>query len=320
MIKVKNLTKIYRSPVKQKNFIKDLLFRKYKEIKALDSISFEIGEGELVGFIGPNGAGKTTTLKILSGILYPTTGEVTILGRTPFKKEPDYLKQISFIMGNRNQLIWDLPATDTFKLHKAIYEIDDKPYGDMVNDLATKLKCLHLLKKPVKMLSLGERMKMELIAGLIHRPKVIFFDEPTIGLDIFSQETIRDFIKSYQKTTKATIILTSHYLEDVKRLAERLLIINKGQLLYDGSLETILEEYSKEKRVSVVLEHEVDQKELDRIGKQESFEFPKVVFRIPRTILSEKISLITKHLPYADMSIEDETIEEVIKMFFKKQA
>src|SRR3989338_11206025 len=254
MINVKNLTNIYKSTIKGKNFVSDLFFRKYKETVAVDKISFAVGENELVGFIGPNGAGKTTTLKILSGILYPTSGNVNVLGFTPFAKKYEFLGQISFIMGQRNQLLWDLPASDTFQLNKEIYNVSENSFKKTVGELVELLSCQDLLAKPVKTLSLGERMKMELIAGLIHQPKIIFFDEPTIGLDIFSQEVIRDFIKQYHKEFKATIILTSHYMEDVKRLAKRLIVLNEGKILYDGLLKEIVKKYSQDKHVIVTLE------------------------------------------------------------------
>ena len=319
MITVNNLTKIYITQVKGRNFLTDLFNRQYKETVALNKISFEIKENELVGLIGPNGAGKTTTLKILSGILYATSGVCQVLGMTPFDKKPRFLKQISFIMGSRNQLLWDLPASDTFFLNKEIYDVDDKSFNKTVDELSNLLDCQNLLDKPVKTLSLGERMKMELIAGLIHNPKIIFFDEPTIGLDIFSQEVIRDFIKRYQKHYRASIILTSHYMEDVKRLAERLIVINKGRILYDGSLKEIVEKYSTEKYVTVTLETEVDQKKISAIGKPISYVFPKITYEFERAEIPEKINLINKILPYSDLTIEEEPIEEIIKMLFRKK-
>ena len=319
MITVNNLTKIYITQVKGRNFLTDLFNRQYKETVALNKISFEIKENELVGLIGPNGAGKTTTLKILSGILYATSGVCQVLGMTPFDKKPRFLKQISFIMGSRNQLLWDLPASDTFFLNKEIYDVDDKSFNKTVDELSNLLDCQNLLDKPVKTLSLGERMKMELIAGLIHNPKIIFFDEPTIGLDIFSQEVIRDFIKRYQKHYRASIILTSHYMEDVKRLAERLIVINKGRILYDGSLKEIVEKYSTEKYVTVTLETEVDQKKISAIGKPISYVFPKITYEFERAEIPEKINLINKILPYSDLTVEEEPIEEIIKMLFRKQ-
>lgn len=319
MIKANHLTKNYRSPIKEGGFFKNLFKRTYREVEAVHDVNFEIPENQLVGFIGPNGAGKTTTLKMLAGILYPTTGTIDILGFTPFDKKPEFLKQIAFIMGNRNQLLWDLPATDTFLLNKEIYEVSDHDYHDVVDKLSSQLRCEKLLSTPVKSLSLGERMKMELIAGLVHKPKVIFFDEPTIGLDIFSQETIRDFIKEYKKESKASIILTSHYLEDVKQLAERLIIIDKGHILYDGSLSSILEKYSREKRISLTLEKQIPEATLKTIGPIESFRFPKIVFSVDRGQLNKTLAKINKKLSYSDMTVEDDTIEEIIKSFFKEQ-
>ena len=317
MIKVQNLTKIYKTPIKGKSFLSDIFNRQYQENIALNKISFEIAENELVGFIGPNGAGKTTTLKILSGILYPTSGTVNVLGFTPFEKRGAFLKQISFVMGQRNQLIWDLPAGDSLNLNKEIYEINEADFKKRVDELSGLLNCRDLFDQPVKTLSLGERMKMELIAALLHRPKIVFFDEPTIGLDIFSQEIIRYFIRDYQRQYKATIILTSHYLEDVKRLAKRLMIIDRGKILYDGSLKTIIEEYSKEKKIRVYLERQVDPALINAIGRPIAYEFPKVVFIIKKEDLPEKIKLITKTLPFTDLTVEDEKIERIIKNFFK---
>jgi len=319
MITVKNLTKVYKTTVKGKNFISDIFARKYKETIAVKNISFEVRESELVGLIGPNGAGKTTTLKILSGILYPTSGTCKVLGMTPFDKKPEFLKQISFIMGQRNQLFWDLSASDTFYLNKEIYDVDDKQFKQVVKELSDLLNCENLLDKPVKTLSLGERMKMELIAGLIHNPKIIFFDEPTIGLDIFSQEVIRDFIKNYQKHYRASIILTSHYMEDVKRLAKRLIVINKGRILYDGSQAEIVKKYSNEKYVTVILERQVEQKVLALISKPIVYNFPRVVFKIDKSEIPTVVKLITDNLSFSDLTIEEEPIEEIIKTLFRGQ-
>ena len=318
MITVKNLTKIYKSPVKGKSFISDLLNRQYKETKAVDNISLAIGENELVGLIGPNGAGKTTTLKILSGILYPTSGQVNVLGFNPFEKKYGYLEQISFVMGQRNQLIWDLPAVETFQLNREIYGVSDSDFKKNVGNLTEILKAKDLPYKPVKTLSLGERMKMELIAGLIHNPKIIFFDEPTIGLDIFSQEVIRDFIKQYQKQYKATIILTSHYMEDVKRLAHRIIVLNEGKILYDGLLKEIVKKYSQDKHVIVTLEKEIDHKKLALVGEPISYSFPKITYKFQRKDIPQKINLINKNLPYSDLTINEEPIEEIIKSLFRK--
>ena len=317
MIFVKNLTKIYKVYRKTGNLINDIFFRRYENILALDKISFEISKNELVGFIGPNGAGKTTTLKILSGILYPTSGKVSVLGFFPFEKKEAFLKKISFVMGQRNQLIWDLPAIDTFLLNKEIYELDEEKFKKNLQKLTAIFSAEKLIQKPVKMLSLGERMKMEFIAALLHQPKIVFLDESTIGLDIFSQEAIRNFIKDYQKEFKATIILTSHYLEDVKRLAKRLIIINKGKILYDGSLTTILQKFSSVKYVSLILEKEIKKEVLFKIGKLITYQFPKVVFRIQKKDLPQVVAYINDQIPYLDLAIEDEKIEEVIKNIFE---
>jgi len=318
MISVKHVSKIYKSHVRQNNFLKDIFFRTFKEYGAVKDISFEISQSELIGFIGPNGAGKTSTLKMLAGILYPSSGSLSVLGFTPFDKKREFLKQIAFIMGQRNQLIWDLPAKDSFELQRAVYEIPHKEYIKTLANLLSILDCAPLADKPVKILSLGERMKMELIAGLLHRPKLVFLDEPTIGLDIFSQEAIRTFIKEYQHTYKATVILTSHYLEDVKKLAKRLIIIHKGTIVYDGSLKNITEQYSTEKSIKITLDEKVSEKKINLIGKPLSYIFPQVIYSVKRSEIPEKIKIISSLLPFSDLTVEDASIEEVIKTFFEE--
>jgi len=317
MISVKNLTKIYKSHQRQNNFLADLFFRKYKETIALDKISFEIGSNELVGFIGPNGAGKTTTLKILSGILFPTAGDIKVMDYIPFDKKPEFLRQISFVMGQRNQLIWDLPAMDSFKLNQEVYEVPNSVFKKTVDELSSLLNCQKLIDQPVKTLSLGERMKMELIAALLHRPKIIFLDEPTIGLDVFSQETVRNFIKQFQKEFKTTIILTSHYLEDVKRMAQRLIMINKGKIVYDGSMKEIFVKYSHAKFVTIILEEEINNRILSSLGEIISYNFPRVVLKIKKVELPEKIHIINDNISFSDLTVEEERIEEVIKNIFR---
>ena len=319
MITVKHVSKIYKSHVRQNNLFKDIFFRKFKEHEAVKDISFDIDHNELIGFIGPNGAGKTSTLKMLAGILYPSKGSISVLGQTPFDKKPAFLKQIAFIMGQRNQLIWDLPAHDSFELQRAVYEIDEQAYKKTLSHLLSILNCEDLIQKPVKTLSLGERMKMELIAGLLHQPKLVFLDEPTIGLDIFSQEAIRIFIKEYQQTYKATVILTSHYLEDVKKLAKRLIIIHKGTIMYDGSLKDIIEQYSTEKKIKITLEEKVSEEKIKAIGTPSSYKYPQLVYSVKRAELLEKIKNISSSLPFSDLTVEDASIEEVIKMFFSEK-
>ncbi|KXK10296.1 MAG: putative ABC transporter ATP-binding protein YxlF [Microgenomates bacterium OLB23] len=257
MITVSHLRKTYRTPTKEEGaagMIKNIFARKYKDIEAVQDISFEIQQGELVGFVGPNGAGKTTTMKMLAGILYPTSGELSVLGYTPFEKNHHYLKQISFIMGQKNQMLWELPASDTFKLNKTIYEVPDDEYVQTLGELTEMLDAKDVIDQPVKTLSLGQRMKVELISTLIHKPKVLFLDEPTIGLDVVAQKNIRDFIQQYQSHYKATILLTSHYMEDVRRLANRVIIIDHGALLYDGDIEKLIKKYARTKSVEIVVD------------------------------------------------------------------
>lgn len=322
MISVQNLSKIYKVPQKKEgavNFFKDIFHRRYKTVPALEHISFKIGSGELVGLIGPNGAGKTTTMKILSGILYPTAGDVSVMGFTPSEKKHDFLKQIAFVMGQKNQLLWDLPALDSFILNKEIYEIETQEFKKRLDEMTELLNCRDLITHPVKTLSLGQRMKMEFIASLLHRPKILFLDEPTIGLDVVAQKSIRDFIKEYQTRHKATILLTSHYMEDVKLLAKRVMIINYGKIIYDGKLDELIKTYVKEKSITVILEKQPDIKTLSKINKNYSLEFPKVIFRIPREDLTQKVQEISTHLSYSDITIEEERIEDVIRKIFQKK-
>ncbi|PIV01525.1 ABC transporter, partial [Candidatus Shapirobacteria bacterium CG03_land_8_20_14_0_80_39_12] len=289
IINVINLKKYYQVHKKEPGLsgsIKSLFHRKYEEVKAVDNISFNIEEGELVGFIGPNGAGKTTTLKCLSGLLYPTGGSVSVLGFDPWKRKNEFLKQISLVMGQKNQLWWDLPAMETFILNKEIYEIPKPQYEETLNELVELLEVKDVLKVQVRKLSLGQRMKCELIAALLHSPKVLFLDEPTIGLDVVSQKKMRDFIKEYNHRKKSTIILTSHYMDDVKELCKRVVIINKGKLIFDGNLSEITEKYADHKIISVIFSKNVDVKKLEAIGQLREFSFPKAVFAIKREAAS----------------------------------
>ncbi len=316
MITVKNLTKIYRASVKTNNLFRDIFFRKYKEKKALDTISFDIEEDELVGFIGPNGAGKTTTMKILSGILYPTSGSVEILGYTPFEKKHAFLKQIAFVMGHRNQLLWELPAMDSFKLNKEIYEINDHEFQQTLNELVKLLDADDLVKQPVKTLSLGQRMRMELIASLLHKPKVLFLDEPTIGLDIFAQTTIINFIREYQKRYKSTIILTSHYMQDVQRLAKRLVMISEGRIIFDGQLKDLVHTYSQFKTINIVLLKPLAKDFTGPDNIECNYQFPQLRITVKKEEIASVLSYMLKKVEFIDVTIEDEAIEEIIKKVF----
>jgi ABC-2 type transport system ATP-binding protein len=318
MITVKNLTKIYKTPYKYGNFFRHLFSRKFEEKKALDSISFSIGENELVGFIGPNGAGKTTTMKILSGILYPTEGKVEVLGFTPFDKKHPFLKQIGFVMGQKNQLLWELPAVDSFKLNKEIYEIPDDSYKKTLSALVEMLDAKTIIHQPLKTLSLGQRMRMELIASLIHQPKILFLDEPTIGLDIFAQTIIRNFIKEYQQRYKATIILTSHYMQDVQKLAQRVIVINQGKIIYDGKLKDLLSHYSNTKLVQITLDQQMGKSSLlEKI--EHEYIFPVLKLKIQKDHLDTILPKILHSVSFTDLTVEDEPIEEVIKRVFARK-
>jgi ABC-2 type transport system ATP-binding protein len=319
LISVSHLSKYYQVHQKEPGFagsLKSLFNRKYYDAKAVDDISFEINEGELIGFIGPNGAGKTTTLKCLSGLLYPTKGEVKVLGYTPFERKRPYLKQISLVMGQKNQLWWDLPAIDSFLLNKEIYEISDSHYKKTLADLTELLDVKDILNVQVRKLSLGQRMKCELIAALIHTPKVLFLDEPTIGLDVVMQQKLRDFVKAYNKRYNATILLTSHYMKDVEQLCERIIVIDHGKILYDGSLSNIIKKYAKNKSITVLLEKPVAKEKLAKLGTILEFEERRVVLSIPRGKSSSTAAKLLEAFPVEDLNIEETNIEEIIRDVF----
>ena len=299
--------------------MKSVFKRRYEEVRAVDDISFNIKEGELVGFIGPNGAGKTTTLKCLSGLLYPESGFVSVLGFQPWQRKPEFQKQFALVMGQKNQLWWDLPPMETFLLNKEIYEVPDEQFKKTLDELVELLEVEEILKIQTRKLSLGQRMKCELIAALIHSPKVLFLDEPTIGLDVIMQKKIRDFIKEYNQRYQATIILTSHYMGDVKELCQRVLIIDKGQLVFDGALEKIVKKYAEHKLISVVLSEKVSLEKLKQIGKVDKYDYPKVNFHIGKKQTSEITSKILEELPIVDINIEEPPIEEIIRDLFTKK-
>jgi len=243
VISVKNLEKVYKRQRRKsglKNVIKDFFRREYTEIQALKKVSFTVRKGEIIGYIGPNGAGKTTTLKILSGILYPSGGNVEVLGFTPWKRKREFLKKITLIMGQKNQLWWDIPAMDSFLLFKEIYEVPDHIFKKQINTLLDMLDAEKLVNYPVRHLSMGERMKMEIVAALIHNPDIIFLDEPTIGLDVMSQTSIREFLSAYNKEFQKTIVLTSHYMKDIEELSNRVIFIMNGEIIYDGSIDKLI--------------------------------------------------------------------------------
>lgn len=319
VIEVNKLKKYYKVHQKEPGLsgsIRSLFHRKYTDVKAVDNISFEIEEGELVGFIGPNGAGKTTTLKSLSGLLYPTSGSVKVLGYTPYERKHPYLKQIALVMGQKNQLWWDLPSIETFILNREIYEVPKDQYEKTLNELVDMLDVRDILKVQVRKLSLGQRMKMELIAALIHSPKVLFLDEPTIGLDVVMQKKMRDFIKDYNRKFNATIILTSHYMDDVKELCKRVIIIDKGKLIFDGELEEIIKKFADHKLLTIVFSKKIDEAKLKEIGTIKEFDFPKAVISVKRSASSLAAAEILQHFPVGDLNIEEPQIEDIIREVF----
>ena len=322
-ITIKNLKKHFKVYHKEAGLwgsIKSLWHREYKEVKAVDGISFDIKHGEVVGFIGQNGAGKTTTLKMLSGLLYPTDGEVNVLGFNPWDRKPEFQKQFALVMGQKNQLWWDLPAIETFLLNKAIYEIPDKQYEDTLNKLVDLLDVREILNVQVRKLSLGQRMKCELIAALLHNPKVLFLDEPTIGLDVVMQKVLRDFIKKYNKEFGATIILTSHYMDDVKELCERAIIIDKGTKVFDGKLDDIIQKYARNKTLSLVFSKPVTRKELEEFGKIKELSEDGTSYTakllVPRKEATKMAGNILNKLPVEDLNIEEPPIEAIIREVF----
>ncbi len=321
IIEVTDLKKYYEVFDKEPGIlgtVKSLFNRKYTEAKAVDGISFSIDEGELVGFIGPNGAGKTTTLKVLSGLLYPTSGKVSVLGYKPWERKTKYLKQFSLVMGQKNQLFWDLPAIDSFNLYKEIYEVSDSEYKKTLAELIELLGVTDILKVQVKKLSLGQRMKMELIAALIHSPKLLFLDEPTIGLDVVMQKTLREFVAQYNKVKNATIILTSHYMLDVKELAKRVIIIDHGHILFDGQLSEVIKKFSSNKVIGVSFEKPVQRQDLLKFGKVEEVNGTFSI-SVKRENASEVTEQILRKFPVEDLNIEEPQIEDIIRQVFAEK-
>lgn len=290
---------------------------KKKIIRALRGISFTIQPGELVGFIGPNGAGKTTTLKVLSGLLFPTAGFSQVLGFDPWEKKGEFLKQISLVMGQKNQLWWDLPAGETFELNRAIYDIPKKEYQENLNELTSLLEVEKLLRIPVRRLSLGQRMRLELIAALLHKPRILFLDEPTIGLDLIAQGRMRDFIYEYNRRYQATILLTSHNMDDLINLARRVIVIDEGRLLFDGALEELVHKFAKQKIIKVTLKNEVDIKSIERIGKVKKVAFPEVTLSVAREAAAVAAAELLQEFPVEDLTIEEIPIEDVIRRVFR---
>ena len=296
--------------------IKGLVKRDNHLVRAVDGVSFDIREGEIVGFLGPNGAGKTTTLKLLSGLLFPTSGETRVLGHDPWRRDHVLLRQLSLVMGQKNQLWWDIPARETFLLNKEIYEIPDSQYQQTVDDLVDLLDLGRVLDVPVRRLSLGERMKCELATALLHRPRVLFLDEPTIGLDIVAQKSVRQFIDAYRKRHRATIILTSHYMDDVQELCERVIVIDHGRVIHDGPLAEVVATFAGYRVVGMRFDRPVDRVDVEVHGTVATFDGTSATLHLPRDEVSVRAAQLLSSLPVADLTIEEPSIDDVIRKVF----
>ncbi|MBI3751379.1 MAG: ATP-binding cassette domain-containing protein [Chloroflexi bacterium] len=322
-IRVRDLRKTFFVPVREGGLraaVVSLVRRKTKAVTAVDGVSFEIEPGEIVGFLGPNGAGKTTTLKMLSGLLYPTSGEVSVLGHVPSKRQAAYLRQITMVMGNRNQLQWDLPALDSYELLRAIYRLHPDDFRKTRDEFIELLDLGDLVRKPVRNLSLGERMKVETAAALLHRPQVLFLDEPTIGLDVTMQKRIRSFVAEYNARYGATVLLTSHYMADVQALCKRVIVIHHGRMLFDGELATLASRFGAEKTIGVTLKEGADAIDFAPYGRVIGTEDGKVSLKVTRDQAPDVAGRLLHDLPVADLTIEDPPIEDVIESVFASGA
>jgi ABC-2 type transport system ATP-binding protein len=319
-IHVRDLKKIYVINQREAGIraaAASLIRRKKERIPAVDGISFDLAAGEIVGFLGPNGAGKTTTLKMLSGLLHPTAGELSVLDYVPWKREKPFLRQITLVMGQRNQLVWDIPAADSFELNRAIYGIPAADYRRMLGELTDLLELGPLLSKPVRNLSLGERMKCEIAAALLHRPKIVFLDEPTIGLDVTMQRRIRAFIAEYNRRTGATVLLTSHYMADVEALCRRVIVIHHGKLLFDGELAVLVRSFTTHKTIIIKLGDCAA--DLRTYGEVVSCADGLTTLRVPNSDTARVTERLLADLPVADLTVEDPPIEEAIERVFAQE-
>lgn len=324
IVEVKNLSKSYEFYKKQPGLwasFKGLFGREKLFVEAVKNISFNLEEGELVGFLGPNGAGKTTTLKILSGILHPSSGQASVLGFTPHERQKEYQRQFALIMGQKSQLWWDLPAMESFVLNKEIYEVSDKDFKENLDELVNVLDVKDILDVPVRKLSLGQRMKCELIAALLHKPKVLFLDEPTIGLDVVAQKNIRDFIKKYNQEQKTTIILTSHYMDDIKELCKRVVIIDHGIIVYDGLLEELIKKYAPYKMLKITFnDGDIRKEALEKYGLVQKISSYSAEIEVERERVKEiATEILSSELAVDDILINEVDIDEIIRKMFNKK-
>lgn len=321
MIHVRGLKKHYRvhkRPPGMKAAIRSLFKREYEWVKAVDGLDFSVGAGERVGFLGPNGAGKTTTLKMASGLLYPTSGEVTVDGHHPQKREDAFLKKIMLVMGQKQQLMWDLPPSETFELNRAIYDVPREDFTKRLKELTELLELGDLVSKPTRQLSLGERMKCELAAALVHGPKVLFLDEPTIGLDVSMQVAMREFIRRYNEEHGATLILTSHYMDDVAALCPRVVVIDKGVLSFDGKLEDLVQRVRPEKQLTLRFSSPVARERVAELGTVVKHSAAESVLQVAHDQVNTAVAKALATLPVQDLNVENPPLEEVMSELFAR--
>jgi ABC-2 type transport system ATP-binding protein len=321
IVEIEKLTKTYRVYQKKEGLgasLTGLFSRTYRDVEAVRGIDLTVEEGEFVAFLGPNGAGKTTTLKLLSGVISPTGGTARVMGHVPWKRENAYRRRFALVMGQKNQLWWDLPANESFRLHQQIYGIDPTEFDRSRDELTDLLEVTKLLGQPVRELSLGERMKMELIAALLHSPEVLFLDEPTIGLDVIAQHNIQNFLKHYQETRRITIMLTSHYMKDVAALCKRVVVIAQGQIMYDGSLVGIVDKFSGHKTLTVEFADDDMPSDMSSYGDVIEIVPPRARIRVDRAQVPDVLGRILAAHSIQDVSVEDPPLEEVISDMFRQ--
>ena len=323
VIEVEGLTRTFRSYRKEPGLmgaLRGLFSRRHETVVAVKDVTFQVGEGEFVGFLGPNGAGKTTTLKMLSGLLHPTSGRATVLGYEPWRRDDGYRRQFALLLGQKNQLWWDLPARDSLELNARIYGIPKDRFEKVVDEMSTLLGVGDKLSTAVRELSLGERMKCELIASLLHQPKVLFLDEPTIGLDVVSQKVVREFLRDHNRRRKTTILLTSHYMADIQELCERVIIIDKGTMFFDGLLSDVLDRFANFKIVTVTLEGAVGTagRDVSRYGEVLAHDDSTLKLKVSRDRVIATCKALLDELPVRDFAVEEVPVEEVIRQLFQR--
>jgi ABC-2 type transport system ATP-binding protein len=319
IIEIENLAKSYRVYQKREGLmaaIRGLVHREYRQVDAVRGINLRVEQGEFVAFLGPNGAGKTTTLKLLSGVIYPSSGTARVMGYVPWERSNAYRSRFALVMGQKNQLWWDLPSQESFRLHQQIYRIDSSSFQRTLDELTELLGVRPLLGRPVRELSLGERMKMELIAALLHSPDILFLDEPTIGLDVVAQHNIQQFLRYYQEQRKITILLTSHYMKDIAALCRRVVVINDGSIKFDGSLAEVVDNFSSTRLVRLRLADGQSAEGIETYADVESIELPKVTLRCPRTSVARVLAEVLDRYQVEDVNVEDPPLEEVISKLF----